>query len=198
MLKTVDTNKPKYNRTSVKTISKKRKDQKVYAFIDSQNVNLSVQDKGWKLDWTAFRKYLAEKFNVLKAFLFIGYMPGNETLYSTLQQQGYILIFKPLVEAGDHGVKGNVDAELVLRAMLEYRNYDSAVIVTGDGDFHALVDHLESTGKLKALIVPNKEKYSSLLKKFELKIDSISSHRKKLEYTHRSSRQPKKNPRKSG
>lgn len=155
--------------------------EKVYAFIDSQNLNISIQELGWKLDWTGFRKFLSEKYSVKKAFLFIGYVPGNETLYSALQQQGYILIFKPTVESVD-GVKGNIDVELVLRAMMEFKNYDKAVIVTGDGDFHALIDHLDQQNKLKMLIVPNKKRYSSLFKRFEDKTIFISDMRRELAY----------------
>ncbi len=32
-----------------------------YAFIDSQNLNLSILDLGWKLDFVRFRIYLKEK-----------------------------------------------------------------------------------------------------------------------------------------
>lgn len=66
-----------------------------YAFIDSQNLNLSIQNTGWKLDFAKFRVYLTDKYYVTKAFLFIGYIPQNQSLYANLQQQGYILIFKP-------------------------------------------------------------------------------------------------------
>jgi uncharacterized LabA/DUF88 family protein len=45
-------------------------------------------------------------------------------------------------------VKGNVDAELVLHAMIEYPNYDKALIVTGDGDFFCLVEYLIKQDKL--------------------------------------------------
>ena len=55
---------------------------RIFAFIDSQNLNLAIRDQGWIL------------------------------------------------------AKENVDAELVLHAMIEYPNYDRAIIVTGDGDFY--------------------------------------------------------------
>ena len=56
-----------------------------YAFIDSQNLNLSIKSLGWILDFRKFRKYLQEKYNVAKAFLFIGYIEGNNDLYKSLQ-----------------------------------------------------------------------------------------------------------------
>ncbi len=49
--------------------------------------------------------------------------------------------------------------------MIEYPNYDKAIIVSGDGDFYCLIEYLESKGKLYKILTPN-EKYSSLIKKF--------------------------------
>src|SRR3989338_7190515 len=37
-----------------------------YAFIDSQNVNLSIRDLGWILDFRRFRKYLLDKYGITK------------------------------------------------------------------------------------------------------------------------------------
>ncbi len=71
-----------------------------YAFIDSQNLNLSIQDQGWKLSFNNFRTYLKDKYKITKAFLFIGYVPGNETMYTRLQEYGYLCIFKPNVIQG--------------------------------------------------------------------------------------------------
>ena len=153
-----------------------------YAFIDSQNLNLSILDQGWKLDYKRFRKYLQDKYNVVKVFLFIGFIPTQQTLYTSLQQCGYILIFKPTLELKDGRVKGNVDTELVLHAMIEWNNYDKAVLVTGDGDFHCLVEHLKHKNKLEKLLVPNSEKYSALLRKFAGEMAFIDSLRGKLEY----------------
>ena len=58
----------------------------VYAFIDSQNLNLGVRDQGWKLDFGRFRVYLKDKYKVEEAFLFIGYIPQNRNLYDSLKK----------------------------------------------------------------------------------------------------------------
>lgn len=136
-----------------------------YAFIDSQNLNLAIRAQGWMLDFKRFKKYLSDKYQVSKAFLFIGYVAQNQSLYTGLQKDGYILVFKPTLVLSGGRVKGNVDAELVLHAMVEYTNYDKAVIVTGDGDFYCLVDYLIKKDKLLRLIIPDKNKYSSLYRK---------------------------------
>ena len=93
----------------------------VYAFIDSQNLNLGVKSQGWKLDFGKFRIFLEEKYSVKKAFLFIGYIPTNKKLYDYLKNSGYNIIFKPVLKSSKHKkskVKGNVDAELVLYTMI--------------------------------------------------------------------------------
>jgi len=149
----------------------KKSSQKIYAFIDSQNLNLGVKSQGWSLDWRKFRQYLRNKYNVIKAYLFIGHVSGNESLYAFLQECGFILIFKPTLEFGQNGkirIKGNVDAELVLHTMIEYNNYSRAIIVSGDGDFYCLIEHLEKKGKLLKILAPTKH-YSSLLRKFNSK-----------------------------
>src|SRR3990167_10497613 len=115
---------------------KKQAKSKIFAFIDSQNLNLGVRSQGWKLDFARFRVYLEEKYQVGKVFLFIGFIDGNQMLYTYLQKAGYVCIFKPTVITTENKkikIKGNVDAELVLHSMIEYLNYDRAIIVSGDG-----------------------------------------------------------------
>lgn len=117
-----------------------------------------------------------------EAFLFIGYVYENQDLYTNLQKDGYILIFKPTLRLPTGRVKGNVDAELVLHAMIEYEHYDKALIVTGDGDFYCLVDYLFKNDKLLKLMIPDKDKYSSLFRKMMRRIVFMNNLRGKLEY----------------
>ncbi len=135
-----------------------------YAFIDSQNVNLSVRDIGWVLDFRRFRQYLRDKYHVSKAFLFIGFVEGNNDLYKSLQDFGYICVFKPTLTYKDGTTKGNCDAELVLQTMIELSHFERAVIVTGDGDFYCLVKYLIEQHKIKAILIPNSQKFSALLR----------------------------------
>jgi uncharacterized LabA/DUF88 family protein len=140
---------------------------------------------GWVLDFKRFRKYLEDKYCIAKAFIFIGFVPTNQSLYTSLQKDGYILIFKPTLQLPDGRVKGNIDAELVLHTMIEYPNYDKALIVTGDGDFYCLVEYLIKQRKLLKLMVPDESKYSSLLRKFSSDIVFMNNLKGKLEYRKR-------------
>ncbi len=155
---------------------------KNYAFIDSQNVNVSIKNQGWTLDFNKFRKYLKDKYQIGKAFIFIGYISKNQILYANLKNYGYDIIFKPTLSLPNGKAKGNVDAELVLHAMIEYQNYDKALIVSGDGDFYCLVDYLIKKDKLLKLLMPNREKYSSLFREFMPHINFMNDLRDKLQY----------------
>jgi uncharacterized LabA/DUF88 family protein len=151
-----------------------------YAFIDSQNLNMGVRSEGWKLDYRKFRQYLKDKYGVNQAYIFIGYISGNEELYKSLQKYGFILIFKPTMELPGGAVKGNVDAELVLHTMIEYPNFDRAIIVSGDGDFYCLVEYLEKQNKLLKVMAPNKH-FSGHLRKYYSYIIRIDRLRNSLE-----------------
>ncbi len=174
-----------------------------YAFIDSQNLNLGTQRMGWKLDWRKFREFLAKKYGVTHAYMFIGYMSENEQLYEYMHELGYLIVLKPTVDvtsvevsqkteaAAEPGkkieekekpaIKGNVDADLVLHAMKELPNYDKAIIVSGDGDFLGLIEYLQEQGKLAHIMTPNWQ-YSSLFKPYEPQIIRLDQLRRQLTY----------------
>ena len=158
---------------------------KIYAFIDSQNLNLGIRSLGWQIDYKKFRLYLKNKYEVERAFMFIGMVDNNQKLYTRLQAAGFILIFKPTVQYFENGrqtTKGNVDTELVLHsAAIEYPNYNKAIIVSGDGDFACLIQYLIDNEKLLHVFTPN-SKYSKLLKPYSGYIVGLQSLRASLEY----------------
>ncbi len=153
---------------------------------------------GWKLDWRKFRRYLRDTYGVTKAYMFIGYMSENESLYEYMHELGYLVVLKPTLDInvpreGEEKaetaeekpqVKGNVDVELVLYALKELPNYEQAIIVSGDGDFFSLAEYLEAKGKLANILAPNWQ-YSSLLKQFEKKIVRLDQLRRQLAYRDR-------------
>ena len=130
-------------------------------------------------------------------------MAENESLYELMHDHGYLVVLKPTLEVKQDNpdpnskeemksmVKGNIDADLVLHAMKELRNYNKAVIVSGDGDFFGLIEYLTAENKLEKILTPN-QRYSTLLKGFENYIEGIDHHRKELAYRDRPfTRRPK-------
>ncbi len=138
---------------------------KNYAFIDGNNLHLGIKQLNWKVDYKKFRVYLRDKFSIVKAYYFIGYIRENEKLYNYLTSSGYTMVYKPVVQDATGALKGNCDAELVLQAMIDLNNYGQAVIVSSDGDFTCLADYLQQQNKLRAVLAPHQDTTSVLLKK---------------------------------
>jgi len=136
-----------------------------YAFIDSQNLYLAIKELGWKLDYKRFRVYLKEKYAVSKAYMFLGYLAENQEMYKFLQEVGFILIFRPILEKDGKPIKGNCDVDLALHLLTNIDNYDKVVLITGDGDFCMLVKHLKENDKLAKVLAPSHKSCSVLLRK---------------------------------
>jgi len=136
------------------------------AYIDGANLHMGIRSLRKEIDYGKFRKLLLWKYRITTAYLFIGHIPEYEKLYEHLRQSGYTLIFKETVmQAGE--TKGNVDAELVLRAVRDVYETQpkQMVIISGDGDFSCLVDFLQEKQLLKTIIAPNRRYCSYLLRK---------------------------------
>ena len=156
-----------------------------FAFIDSANMHLGVRDQGWSIDYSRLRRYLRDKYNVERAFLFLGYRDDQKKMYAHLKRARFGLVFRqtvPYREGGQKVYKGNVDAELILHAAaIKYENYDKAVIISSDGDFACLIDFLKTRNKLSRIITPSNQ-YSSLLSEYSDYITPISKIRKQIEF----------------
>jgi uncharacterized LabA/DUF88 family protein len=162
-----------------------------YAFIDAQNVYMGTRAAGWTVDVFRLRRYLKEKFGVVKAFWFVGYLPEKRPFYTVLQSAGFIVIFKEVGRDGDGAPKGNIDVDLTLHAVDLKNEYDQAVILTSDGDFASLVSHLRDRDKLRAVLSPTRRYTSKLLRRAvgsSVTLRYLDDVREKIE---RKARQPK-------
>jgi uncharacterized LabA/DUF88 family protein len=142
-----------------------RKKENNYAFIDGQNLYLGARESNIDLDYKKLRIYLREKFSVSKAFLFLGYVSENKKLYEYLKDCGFLLSFKKIIIPKQKiKQKGNIDVHLAFYLMKNKTRFNKSIVVTSDGDFNSLIEHLDRKNKLMGIISPNEDKCSSLLK----------------------------------
>lgn len=160
--------------------------QKNAAYIDGANLHNGIKSLSWDFDYKRFRVWLREKYAVEQAYLFIGMMPKYAELYTRLQEQGYTLVFKDVIYDNNGKAKGNCDADLVVVAMQDaYENkFDSAVLVSSDGDYAPLVKFLIAKEKMLAVVSPYEtQKCSVLLKRTGIKISYIADQKTILRTT---------------
>ncbi len=154
------------------------------AYIDAANLHNGIESLGWELDYSRFRVWLTEKYLVERAYLFIGLVSKYKDLYAYLQEAGFTLIFKETTYDGEGKVKGNCDADLVLQAARDYyeKKFETAIIVTSDGDYASLVKFLNDKKKIRAVLSPASEKKCSvLLKRTDVPIIYLNDKRPILE-----------------
>ncbi len=150
------------------------------AYIDGANLNSALKELGWTLDYKRLRVWLSEKYDVQRAYIFIGLIPKYKNLYTYLQESGFTIVFKEVIYDGSGKPKGNCDADLVLQAAKDAyeNNFEKAVIIASDGDYSSLVKFLIEKDKLLVILSPSiEEKCSVLLKRTGAKIVYINDKR---------------------
>lgn len=157
-----------------------KEEQNNVAYIDGANLHNGVKNLDWEFDYAKFRIWLSEKYKVGKAYMFLGLIPKHKDLYTKLQAQGFILVFKEVIFDSSGKAKGNCDADLVVLAMKEtYENeFNKAVLVSSDGDYSPLVKFMISKNKIEVILSPYEtKKCSVLLKRTGVKIAYINDQK---------------------
>lgn len=148
---------------------------KVSIYIDGNNLYRAATELGYKIDYKRFRNWLRQKYSPEKVYIFIGLVPSRTSFYEHLQESGFILVFKQTVSVGGT-IKGNCDAELVLKAVSDFytKTCTSCFLLTGDGDFGCLVEFLRDHNALKGVLSPDEKKCSILLKNKNIEITFLN------------------------
>jgi uncharacterized LabA/DUF88 family protein len=154
----------------------------VVAYIDASNLRFGVQQSGWNLDYKVFRSWLRDKFLVTRATLFMGLVPSNFEIYNYLQNIGYDICFRPTLVTKDGKTKGNIDGELILSIARDFyeQGLESAVLVSGDGDYHCIVEFLKQKRVPITIVSPNRKYLSLLLKRTNVPIVILDQFVEKL------------------
>ena len=147
------------------------------AYIDGQNLYMSTakSESPWRIDLARFRVYLQKKYGVEKAYYYLGYVQDDENaqrVYEEIQSSGFILVFKQHSAAMLGKKKGNVDSDIIFSAMkrlYKKEEFDKIVLVSGDGDYKALVDFLIEENHFEKILFPNRRFRSSLYKQISNK-----------------------------
>lgn len=141
------------------------------AFIDGQNLTLGTKqsETPWKIDLAKFRFYLTRKYNVDKAYYFIGYYIDKYVpLYNVIKRNNFKLVFREFTDDSISSKKGNVDTDIVfemMRKIADREKLDKMVLVSGDGDYFKTVKYLIEIGKFERVLGPNERYMSSLYKR---------------------------------
>ncbi len=148
---------------------------KINIYIDGNNLYRSAKELGFEINYKKFRGWLRQKYNPESVYLFIGLVLDRTKFYQYLQESGFILIFKQTISVGG-SIKGNCDAELVLKTVSDFytKSFDSCILITGDGDFGCLVEFLKENNAVEMVLSPDENKCSILLRNKNIEITFLN------------------------
>jgi len=123
--------------------------QRVGVFVDVQNMFYSAKNiKKAKLNFAKLMEKAVRGRQLIRAICYIVDNPDIDQSGFTdmLRQNGYELRTKPLRVRADGSAKGDWDMGIAIDAVNVADKLDIIVLVSGDGDFIDLVNHLKGRG----------------------------------------------------
>ena len=122
---------------------------RVIVFIDGSNLFYAASDLEIEIDYIKLLDYLVDNACLIHVLFYTGNDPANEKQSKFLKWMscsGFRVIAKALTQAPNSAKKANLDVEIAVDMMTLARHCDTAVLVSGDGDFAYVVDAIAHQG----------------------------------------------------
>lgn len=139
-----------------------RKSTKAAVFIDAANVIYSQRTLKWQIDFRKLMLYFKTNYQLDNVYFYFAYLKDDkkqQSFFNKLKHWGYKIRTKEvkLIRQSDGTIlkKGNLDVELTIDAVKDLQFYSTAILMSGDSDFHALVKYWQYKGK-KVIVISSK------------------------------------------
>ena len=123
--------------------------EKVALFIDLGNLYFAARKLSIRVDYTRMVEVLTKGRRLLRSFAYAGVDPQNpesQGYLTWMKRHGFRVVTKQLRRFPDGTVKANLDVELAIDMLMIAPHIDTAVLVSGDGDFVRLVEAVQFKG----------------------------------------------------
>lgn len=160
---------------------------KTLIMIDAANLESSVKDLGWWIDYLKLRNLFDDNELIQIRNYCVHHGTDNQNNFFTfLKKNGFILITKPLkiikqeyIKKGDLR-KANFDVEIAVDAMQMAEEFKTLVLFSGDSDFDYLIKILKNKGK-RIVVISTRHHISKELIKSGNKYIDLKKLREKIE-----------------
>lgn len=137
-----------------------RKKERIAIFIDAANIFYSHRTLGWKVDYEKFLSYWKKQGRITGAYFYTAVISTRKKqlgFFKALKQIGYLVITREVKVILDKRKKkrvqkGNFDVKLAIDVVLKAKEFDTAILASGDSDFEPVIEHLRSIKK-KVIVV---------------------------------------------
>lgn len=141
--------------TNVSSEQSSAQTNRVGIFIDHANLENAAKNLNFKIDYQGLPQFLTGDGSLAGAWVYGARHPEyqrEKAFYNFLRNNGYKVYTKDIVYRADGSSKADVDLDLGLDIYAFADNFDTAVLMTGDGDFVPLVEKLKQKGKTVEVI----------------------------------------------
>jgi uncharacterized LabA/DUF88 family protein len=110
---------------------------RIAIFIDGSNLFYAALQLGIEVNYTKLLRYLTGNSRLLRCFFYTGIDLTNDKQQSFLlwmRRHGYRVVTKELTQLSDGSKKVDLNVEIAVDMMTLVKYYDTAVLVSGDGD----------------------------------------------------------------
>lgn len=134
-------------------------------YIDAANLIMTCRDLKLQYDIKFLLKYLKDRYRLTHCIYFTAKLTSLTQDYELLQSLGIEVVFKKIYYEGDRA-KANCDVQIANRITADVLGdeVDKVFLLSGDGDFAALLDYVKDKNKVAHVIGVTKYKTSKLLK----------------------------------
>ena len=135
---------------------------KVLVIIDAANLENSLKDMGWKIDYLKLKSLFDnESLIEIRDYCVRHNTKNQNDFFTFLKRNGYKLVTKPLKIIRDiekekgHIRKANFDVEITCDVLERSSEFETLVLFSGDSDFDYLIKRIRGKGR-RCIVVPSK------------------------------------------
>lgn len=128
--------------------------KRIALFVDGANFYYTQKKLGWSVDAAKLLDYCSEQGEITRATYYTGISTATNqhSFHAFLSHIGYSLVTKLVKtvynpKTGAATQRADLDIDIVLDMFDTIDDYDMAILVSGDGDFHRAVRMLKAHGK---------------------------------------------------
>jgi uncharacterized LabA/DUF88 family protein len=128
---------------------------RVAIFVDGSNLFYAALQLGIEIDYAKLLYQLTANARLLRAFFYTGVDRGNEKQQGFLhwmRRNGYRVVTKDLIQLPDGSKKANLDVEMAVDMLTLADHFDTAILVSGDGDLAYAVNAIAYRGVRVAVV----------------------------------------------
>jgi uncharacterized LabA/DUF88 family protein len=119
--------------------------ERIAVLVDVQNIYYTTRDAfGRAFNYRTFWKSLCQQGEIVVANAYATDKgdDGQHKFQSALRHIGFNVKLKPYIQRADGSAKGDWDVGITIDAMEAAANVDKLILLSGDGDFDLLLQHV--------------------------------------------------------